>query len=177
MRALLFTLTLLSALAQANSEPQEGAAYRISGVVVDAVTNLPVAHAQVLISRDSEQTAIVAGDDGRFVFEGLAAGKYSLSATRTGYVHEAYKQHGGFSVAIVTGRGQDTAHLAFRLQKRTRAWTKATVTARSVWEEFFPETTCFWRSRMVGIWSGRIQRSCGLIYRRGKKYPLLRISL
>ncbi len=79
MRALLFTLTLLSALAQANSEPPGGAAYRISGVVVDAVTNVPVAHAQVLISRDSEQTAIVAGDDGRFVFEGLAAGKYSLA--------------------------------------------------------------------------------------------------
>src|SRR2546430_17349236 len=38
MRALLFTLTLLSALAQANSEPPGGAAYRISGVVVDAVT-------------------------------------------------------------------------------------------------------------------------------------------
>src|SRR5207244_8014884 len=108
MRALLFTLTLLSALAQANSEPPGGAAYRISGVVVDAVTNVPVAHAQVLISRDSEQTAIVAGDDGRFVFEGLAAGKYSLSATRTGYLHEAYNQHGGFSVAIVTGKGQDT---------------------------------------------------------------------
>jgi len=115
MRALLFTLTLLSALAQANSEPPGGADYRISGVVVDAVTNVPVAHAQVLISRDSEQTAIVAGDDGRFVFEGLAAGKYSLSATRTGYLHEAYNQHGGFSVAIVTGKGQDTEHLAFRL--------------------------------------------------------------
>ena len=42
---------------------------------------------------------------------------------------------------------------------------KAIVTARSVWEELFPETTCFWRSRMVGIWSGRSQRCCGLTIR------------
>jgi uncharacterized surface anchored protein len=115
MTALLFTLTLLSALAQANSEPQARAAYRIAGAVVDAVTNVPVAYAQVSISRDDEQTSIVAGNDGRFVFEGLEAGKYSLSATATGYLDEAYNQHAGFSVAIVTGKGQDTEHLAFRL--------------------------------------------------------------
>jgi len=42
---------------------------------------------------------------------------------------------------------------------------KAIGTARSVWEELFPETTCFWRSRMVGIWSGRSQRCCGLTIR------------
>lgn len=115
MTALLFTLTLLSALAQANSEPQARAAYRIAGAVVDAVTNVPVAYAQVSISRDNEQTSIVVGNDERFVFEGLEAGKYSLSATATGHLDEAYKQHGGFSLAIVTGKGQDSEHLAFRL--------------------------------------------------------------
>jgi uncharacterized surface anchored protein len=115
MTALLFTLALLSALAQANSESQAGAVYRISGVVVDAVTNVPVAHAEVSISRDNEQTTMVAGNGGRFVFEGLKAGKYVLSATATGYLQEAYNQHGAFSVAIVTGKGQDTEHLVFRL--------------------------------------------------------------
>lgn len=114
MTALLFTLTLLSALVQANSEPQ-AAVYRISGVVVDALGNVPVARAQVSISRDNEQTSMVAGNDGRFVFEGLAAGKYSLRAAATGYLEEAYNQHGAFSVAIVTGKGQDTEHLTFRL--------------------------------------------------------------
>ena len=115
MSALVFTLTLLSALAQANSEPQGEAVYRISGVVVDALTNVPVAHAQVSISRDNEQTRIVSGNDGRFVFEGLERGKYLLSATATGYLEEAYNQHGAFSVAIVTGKAQDTEHLIFRL--------------------------------------------------------------
>src|SRR5215472_388081 len=115
MTALLFTWTLLSALAQANSEPQARAVYRIAGAVVDAVTNVPVAYAQVSISRDNEQASRVAGNDGRFVFEGLEAGKYSLSASATGYLQEAYNQHGAFSVAIVTGKGQDTEHLVFRL--------------------------------------------------------------
>ena len=126
MTALLFTLTLLLAPAQANSEPHGEAAYRMSGVVVDAVTNVPVGHAQVLISRDSEQTAVVAGRDGRFVFEGLKAGKYSLSATRAGYLHEAYNQHGGFSVAIVTGKGQDTEHLTFRLHPQAVIYGRVT---------------------------------------------------
>ena len=115
MTALLFTLALLSALAQANSEPQAEAVYRISGVVVDAVRNVPLAHAQVSISRDNEETSMLAGNDGRFVFGGLQAGKYSLSATATGYLEEAYNQHGPFSVAIVTGKAQDTEHLVFRL--------------------------------------------------------------
>lgn len=114
MTALLFTLTLLSALVQANSEPQ-AAVYRISGVVVDVLGNVPVARAQVSISRDNEQTSMVAGNDGRFMFEGLAAGKYSLRAAATGYLEEAYNQHGALSVAIVTGKGQDTEHLTFRL--------------------------------------------------------------
>jgi hypothetical protein len=113
MTALLFTLTLLSALVQA-SDPQ-AAVYRISGVVVDALTNAPVARAQVSISRDNEQTSMVAGNDGRFMFEGLAAGKYSLTAAATGYLEEAYNQHDAFSVAIVTGKGQDTERLIFRL--------------------------------------------------------------
>ena len=49
MTALLFTLTLLlPALGQGNSQPQAGGVYRIRGVVVDAVTNVPVARAQIL---------------------------------------------------------------------------------------------------------------------------------
>ena len=82
---------------------------------MDALGNVPVARAQVSISRDNEQTSMVAGNDGRFMFEGLAAGKYSLTAAATGYLEEAYNQHRAFSVAIVAGKGQDTEHLIFRL--------------------------------------------------------------
>ncbi|PYT80532.1 MAG: hypothetical protein DMG40_12305 [Acidobacteria bacterium] len=127
MTALLFTLTLLlPALGQGNSQPQAGGVYRIRGVVVDAVTNVPVARAQVSISLNNEQTNTVARDDGRFVFEGLAAGKYALSATAPGYLYEAYNQHGGFSVAIVTGKGQDTEHLLFRLHPQAVIYGRVT---------------------------------------------------
>src|SRR5262249_2806858 len=52
---------------------------------------------------------------GRFSFQGLAAGKYAISAAAPGYVREAYNQHGAYSTAIVTGDGQDSEHLVFRL--------------------------------------------------------------
>ena len=126
MTALVFALTLLSALAQANSKPQPGEVYCISGVVVDAVTNAPVPGARVSISRDNELTAMVAGNEGSFVFKGFEAGKYALSATATGYLEEAYNQHGGFSVAIVTGKGQDTEHLVFRLHRQAVIYGRVT---------------------------------------------------
>jgi hypothetical protein len=108
-------LALLSVFGQANPPRQVAAAYRISGVVVDAVTNVPVARAEVSISLRNEQVSTVAGDDGRFAFEGLEAGKYVLNAAAPGYVREGYHQHGAFLVAIATGNGQDSEHLVFRL--------------------------------------------------------------
>ena len=121
-----FISSLLSLSVQVNSQRQVAAGYHISGVVVDAVTSVPVAHAQVLISRGNEQTSTVAGNDGRFSFEGLEAGKYSLNATATGYLHEAYNQHGAFFVAIVTGEGQDTEHLIFRLHPQAVIYGRVT---------------------------------------------------
>jgi hypothetical protein len=102
------------------------AAYRISGVVVDALTNVPLAQAQLSISLGNEQISIVAGDDGRFAFEGLEAGKYALNATAPGYVHEGYNQHGPFLVAIATGNGQDSEHLVFRLHPQAVIYGRVT---------------------------------------------------
>ena len=87
-------LTLLSLPAQANPQRQVAAGYRISGVVVDAVTNGPVPRAQVTISLGNDATTTTGADDGRFAFAGLQAGKYVLNATALGYVREGYNQHG-----------------------------------------------------------------------------------
>ena len=119
-------LALFSVSAQANAQRQVAAGFRISGVVVDAVTSVPVARAQVSISLEGEQTNTVAGDDGRFAFEGLAAGKYLLSATAPGYLHEGYKQHGQFFVGIATGKDQDTEHLIFRLDPEAVIYGRVT---------------------------------------------------
>lgn len=125
MIALLFALTLLGALGQASPARQVGL-YRISGVVVDAVTNVPVAHAQMSISRGGEQITTVAGNDGRFTFERLEAGKYPLNAAATGYLQEAYNQHGAFMVAIVVGQDQDTEHLVFHLHPQAVIYGRVT---------------------------------------------------
>lgn len=125
MTAVVFILTLLAALGQASPARQVGL-YRISGVVLNAVTHAPVAHAQLSISRGGEQVSTVAGNDGRFAFEKLEAGKYPLSATATGYLEEAYNQHGAFMVAIAVGQDQDTEHLVFHLHPQALIYGRVT---------------------------------------------------
>jgi len=88
MMAALFCLGMLLTMPPAGAEEQAPPAYRISGVVVDAVTGVPVAHAEVSISVGTDETKTTAGEDGRFVFQGLEAAKYPLFATAQGYVRE-----------------------------------------------------------------------------------------
>lgn len=126
MTALLFFVSLLLATDGANPQRPAEATYRISGVVVDAVTNASVPNAQVSIFVGNEETSIVAGDDGRFAFEGLKVGKYSLNATAQGYVREGYHQHGAFLTAIATGEGQDSEHLVFPLHPQAVIYGRIT---------------------------------------------------
>lgn len=106
-----------SATAQAPSGPASN--FRISGIVVDATSGRPLANAQLSIGaqgiRDSAQSAMT-GEDGRFVFEGLAPGKYALFARRRGYLPQFYKQHEEFSTAIVVGPELNTEKLRFEMR-------------------------------------------------------------
>jgi hypothetical protein len=58
---------------------------------------------------------MITSEDGRFLFQGLAAGKYSLSGQRQGYINAGYDAHEQYATAIVTGAGLDTEHLVLRL--------------------------------------------------------------
>jgi hypothetical protein len=118
MMAALFCLGMLLATPPAGVEEQAQPAYRISGVVVDAVTGVPVAHAEVSISVGTDETKTTAGEDGRFVFQGLEAAKYPLFATAQGYVREGYNQHGGFQTAVAVGSAIDSEHVIFRLHRQ-----------------------------------------------------------
>jgi hypothetical protein len=89
--------------------------YPIAGIVLDAVTGAPVPRAELSLSLKDDELRITAGNDGRFRFVGLEAGKYVLSAQARGYVREAFDQHGVFSTAIAVGPGLDSEHLWFRL--------------------------------------------------------------
>ena len=108
-----------AALATCVASAQTGAgAYRIAGTVVNATTGAPVAGATVavLTVEDSQRVAAVQSDgDGRFAIGGLPAAKYELTASKRGYATAAYEEHDEFSSAVVTGAGQETGNLVFRL--------------------------------------------------------------
>src|SRR6266852_2671090 len=97
----------------------EQLSFRISGTVVDAMSGQALAHAQVSINaqgvRDSGQSSET-DEDGRFVFENLAAGHYSLFARRRGYLQQFYKQHEQFSTAVIVGPKLNTEDLRFEMR-------------------------------------------------------------
>jgi hypothetical protein len=85
---------------------------------VNAATDEPVRHATVaaLNEEDSHTVASVeSGEDGRFSLDGLAAAKYQLTASKRGFREAGYDEHEGFFTAIVTGPGQETEDLRFRI--------------------------------------------------------------
>lgn len=92
--------------------------YRIAGIVVDSVIGQPLEGAEVTIAPvtalDDAQT-LLTSSDGRFLFAGLARGKYRLMAGRRGYSTQAFHQHEGFATSIVVGPGLDSEHIRFPL--------------------------------------------------------------
>lgn len=126
MKRLLFLLALVAAplagsQAPAHSAPRNSGQYAISGIVVNAVTGQPLDRAEVSLHVPVQDTLVAettTGEDGHFIFEHLAKGKYSLTASRRGYIGAAYDEHEGYSTAIVTGEGLTSDGLVFRLSPR-----------------------------------------------------------
>ena len=137
MRPLLLLLALIAApltgaQAPAKTPQRSSGQYTISGTVVNTVTGQPVDRADVslhLPAGDSLVAETATGEDGHFTFEHLAQGKYSLSASRRGYIGAAYDEHEGYSTAIVTGEGLTSDGLVFQLAPR--AVIRGTVTDES----------------------------------------------
>ncbi|MGB6742932.1 MAG: carboxypeptidase regulatory-like domain-containing protein [Terracidiphilus sp.] len=100
------------------SAAAQGGSYRIAGTVVNAVTGEPVSGAMVALLTVEDSSTVAAtesGGDGHFVLARLPAAKYQLSASKRGYCTGFYDQHDNYNSAIVTGEGQDTGNLVFRL--------------------------------------------------------------
>ncbi len=92
--------------------------YRIGGVLVNAATGEPIRRANVeaLNVADSHAVALCVTDsEGRFALDRLPAAKYQLTASKRGFRTAFYDEHDEFSSAIVTGPGQDTSQLEFKL--------------------------------------------------------------
>jgi hypothetical protein len=92
--------------------------YRISGRVVDAHDGTPLARCVVEIvdvKHGFGARTVLTGEDGRFLFDGVALSKYRLSASKHGFVAQSYEQHDNFSTAIAVGPGLVSEDLLFRL--------------------------------------------------------------
>lgn len=118
--ALLFLAVPTRATAQAADAPQtiSGGAYRIAGTVVSKVDAHPLTRARITVRdvKDPQRLdSVVTAEDGRFEFNGLPAGKYSLMGAKRGFISASYDQRDQFSTAIVTGIGLDTETLVLRL--------------------------------------------------------------
>lgn len=113
-------LGALSSSAQIkDSAPDSGvASYRISGTVVSKTDGYPLNRTRVSL-RDvkarGEPQSVVTAEDGKFAFENVKAGKYTLQGVRSGFIPTAYDQHDQYSSAIVTGAGVDTENLVLRI--------------------------------------------------------------
>jgi Carboxypeptidase regulatory-like domain len=97
---------------------QPSGKYEISGVVINAATGQPLDRADVTLHSPDSGSVVAetsTNAQGRFVFERLAAAKYSLHASHRGYIPDDYDEHEGFSTAIVTGEGLVSGNLTFRL--------------------------------------------------------------
>ncbi len=106
------------AAAQQRRPAVTGGQFQISGIVVNATNNQPLAGAYVTITavQGAAAQTVTTGADGAFRFAGVRAGKYQLSAEHRGFGSQSYQQHEGrFSTAIVAGADQDTSNLVFRV--------------------------------------------------------------
>lgn len=83
--------------ARANGGPQKGTA-QIRGRVVAAETGMPLRRAQVLLNSSESQfrRAATTDSEGRFEFADLPAGRFSVSASKSGYVGLQYGQRRPF---------------------------------------------------------------------------------
>jgi len=109
---------LLSACVIAQQAPARPSGFRISGTVVNSATGQPLAQMRVFLGRPQEREdreVVITGSDGRFQFDGISAGKYTLGAVKPGFLMQGFEQHEDFSSAIVVGPGLSAENLLFRI--------------------------------------------------------------
>ena len=106
-----------TARATASPLPTAGS-FRVAGTIVSKTDAHPLGRARVTL-RDAKKAeqfeSIITEEDGKFAFENVPAGKYSLTGAKRGFVTASYDQHDQFSTAIVTGAGIDTEALVLKI--------------------------------------------------------------
>ena len=113
------TFALLAAIWPAAAAPQSSAnqsaenqssgesQFKITGTVVDGVTGVPLAKANVFISPTTDRSRRISTSsaaEGRFAFNDLPPGKYVLSGSAKGYPYRMFQQHETFSTGVAVGK-------------------------------------------------------------------------
>jgi hypothetical protein len=153
---LIVALLLCRDLGVAQSRPvpptAANAAYRVAGTVVNNNGGHSLAQARISLTdaRNPQITASTFSDDeGHFVFEKVAAGKYALLGAKRGFVSANYDEHGQYSTAIVTGAGLDTENLILRLPP------VAVISGKVLDESGEPvrqaNVTLYWENNQLGV--------------------------
>jgi len=93
--------------------------FKVSGIVYNAHSGDPLAHAQIGISPVENRDALVStesGNDGSFVFTNVTPGKYLLVGEKRGFRQQLFEEHEGLSTAIAVGVGLNAEKLIFRME-------------------------------------------------------------
>ena len=106
-------LVLAASIAAAASQ-----GYPVAGVVLDSVSGQPLAGIVVSLTSDKGGPSLNGrtSNNGQFSLPSVAAGKYILSASGTGYRAQGLNQHGNYFTGISVGAGLDARNIVFRLQ-------------------------------------------------------------
>jgi hypothetical protein len=117
---LAYCLLAVFAFTISGQQPPTPQTFTLSGVVIDAATQAGLPGAEVQVSPVGKPQLIenvIADGTGRFTFNNLFAGKYSLSAAHAGYLSETFQQHGGYSTGIAVGANLSSTDLVFPLYR------------------------------------------------------------
>lgn len=98
--------------------PNASGSYRVAGIVANKIDSQPLGRSRVVL-RDTRNPqkfeSVITAEDGKFSFENVPAGKYSLLGLKRAFISAFYDQHEQYSTAIVTGAGFNTENLILKL--------------------------------------------------------------
>src|SRR5579884_1492219 len=98
--------------------------FQVGGTVIHALGGGPLAGVDLSLapigkggdSKSTDAQTSVSDANGRFLFTGVAAGKYVLSGRRHGFPLQQLDAHGSLFTAVVVGPEKNSENLVFRLR-------------------------------------------------------------
>jgi hypothetical protein len=103
--------------------------FQISGTAVNALGGQPLAKATISIASVADRSIlkhVITSEDGRFLFNEVPRGKYSLIAERRGFYRQPFESHDGFNTAIAVGPEKQSDNIVFRVHPEASIFGRVT---------------------------------------------------